>query len=99
MKTIATYLACAMFVIGIAPRVYASFAPSAALALAKTDRSVDLAILQTALEQKIVKERLANLGFTSDEIRARLDQLSDQQLHQVAQHIDSLKVGGDGIEI
>ncbi len=99
MKSIATYLACAMFVIGIAPRVDASLAPSAALALDQTDRSVDLAILQTALEQKIVKERLANLGFTSDEIRARLDQLSDQQLHQVARHIDNLKVGGDGIEI
>ncbi len=99
MKSIAAYLACAMFIIGIAPRVDASFAPSTALPLAQTDRSADLATLQTALEQKMVKERLVNLGFTSDEVRARLDQLSDQQLHEVAQHLDSLKVGGDGIGI
>ncbi len=99
MKSIAAYLVCAVFIIGIAPRVDASFVPSTALPLAQTDRSADLATLQTALEQKMVKERLVNLGFTSDEVRARLDQLSDQQLHQVAQHLDSLKVGGDGIGI
>ncbi len=99
MKSIAAYLACAMFIIGIAPRVDASLAPSAALNLAQTDRSSDLAILQKALEQKMVKERLANLGYTSDEVRARLDQLSDQQLHNVAQHLDSLKAGGDGLGI
>ncbi len=99
MKSIAAYLACAMFIIGIAPRVDASFAPSTALPLAHNDRSADLATLQTTLEHKMVKERLANLGFTSDEIRARLDQLSDQQIHQIAQHLDSLKVGGDGMGI
>ena len=99
MKSIAAYLVCAMFIIGIAPRVDASFSPSTALPLAQTDRSADLATLQTALEQKMVRERLVSLGFTSDEIRARVDQLSDQQLHQVAQHLDSLKVGGDGIGI
>jgi hypothetical protein len=99
MKSIAAYLAFAMFIIGIAPRVDASFAPSTALQLAKTDRSADLATLEKTLEQKMVKERLASLGFAPDEVRARLDQLSDQQLHEVAQHLDSLKVGGDGIGI
>ncbi len=99
MKSIAAYLACAMFILGIAPRVDASFAPSAALPISQTDRAADLATLQKALEQKMVKERLANLGFTPDEVKARIDQLSDQQLHKVAQNLDSLKVGGDGIGI
>ncbi len=99
MKSIAAYLACAMFIIGIAPRVDASFAPSGIIHQAQTDRTADLATLQKALEQKMVKERLANLGLTSDEIQARLGQLSDQQLHNVAKQLDDLKVGGDGIGI
>ncbi len=99
MKSIAAYLAFAMFIIGIAPRGDASFAPSGALALALTDRSADLATVQKALEQKMVRERLANLGFTPDEVNARLNQLSDQQLHKVAQNLDSLNTGGDGVGI
>jgi tetrahydromethanopterin S-methyltransferase subunit G len=95
MKSIAAYLACAIFIIGIAPRVDASFAPSGILHQVQTDRTADLATLQKALEQKMVKERLANLGLTSDEIQARLGQLSDQQLHNVATQLDDLKVGGD----
>ena len=95
MKSIAAYLACAIFIRGIAPRVDASFVPSGILPLAGTDRTADLATLQTALEQKMVKERLANLGLTHDEIQTRLGQLSDQQLHNVARQLDDLKVGGD----
>jgi hypothetical protein len=48
---------------------------------------------------KMVKERMANLGLTQEEIQSRLSQLSDQQLHRTAQQLDSLKVGGDGIGI
>jgi hypothetical protein len=97
MKSIAAYLACAIFIIGIAPRVDASFAPSGILHQVHSDRTADLATLQKAIEQKMVKERLANLGLTSDEIQTRLGQLSDQQLHNVARQLDDLKVGGDGI--
>jgi hypothetical protein len=99
MKSIAFYLACAMFLIGIAPRVDASFAPSAVIPLTQTDRAADLATIQKTLEMKMVKERMANLGLTREEIQSRLSQLSDQQLHRTAQQLDSLKVGGDGIGI
>ncbi len=99
MKSIAIYLAFAMFIIGIAPKADASFAPSDIIPLARTDRAADLATVQKALETKMVKERLANLGFTNDEIQGRLSQLSDQQLHKAAQQLDSLKVGGDGLGI
>ncbi len=95
MKSIAAYLVFAMFIIGIAPRVDASFAPSGIIPLAQTDRAADLTTLQKALEQKMVKERLANLGLTPDEVQARLGRLSDQQLHNVAKQLDDLKVGGD----
>ncbi len=96
MKSIAAYLACAMFILGIAPRVDASFTPSEVIPLAQTDRAADLATLQKALEHKMVKERLANLGLTPDEVQTRLDRLSDQQLHNAARQLDNLKVGGDG---
>lgn len=99
MRSIAAYLACAIFIIGIAPRVDASFAPSGILPSARTDRTADLATVQKALEQKMVRERLENLGLAADEVQARLGQLSDQQLHNVARQLDELKVGGDGIGI
>jgi len=99
MKSIAFYLAFAMFIIGIAPRVDASFAPSGIITLAQTDRAADLATVQKTLELKMVKERLAELGFTHQEIQSRLTQLSDQQLHRTAQQLDSLKVGGDGLGV
>jgi hypothetical protein len=95
MKSIAFYLAFAMFIIGITPRVDASFAPSGIIPLAQTDRAADLATVQKSLELKMVKERLADLGFTHEEIQSRLSQLSDQQLHRTAQQLDSLKVGSD----
>jgi hypothetical protein len=95
MRSIAIYLACAMFIIGIAPRVDASFVPSSVLPIAQTDRAADLASIQKVLEVKMVKERLADLGLTHQEIQSRLSQLSDQQLHSAAQQLDSLKVGGD----
>jgi hypothetical protein len=95
MRSIAVYLACAMFIIGIAPRVDASFVPSSVLPIAQTDRAADLATIQKVLEVKVVKERLADLGLTQQEIQSRLSQLSDQQLHSAAQQLDNLKVGGD----
>ncbi len=92
-KSIAWYLVVAMFIIGVAPRLEAAFIPSQAISLATTDRNADLERIQSVLEQKIVKQRLHDLGFTDEEIKARLSQLSDQQIHNLAQQIDDLRVG------
>jgi hypothetical protein len=40
-------------------------------------------------------QRLADLGFSADEITARLSELSDEQIHYFASKLDDLKVGGD----
>jgi hypothetical protein len=48
---------------------------------------------------KLVRERLEKLGFTQDEIQAKFKQLSDQQIHQFAQDLDSLKVAGGGADV
>lgn len=98
-RFIVWYLVMAMFLIGIAPRVEAGFAPSGVINLTPTDRALDLEKIQSVLEHRIVKQRLHDLGFTDDEIKARLSQLSDQQIHKLAMEIDNLKVGNDALGV
>ena len=98
-KTLIYYLAIAMFVIGIVPRVEAAFVPSQAIALPAVDRAEDLGTIQAVLESKLVKQRLQDLGFSADEVNARLSQMSDQQIHSFAQQLDDLRVGKDGLGI
>jgi hypothetical protein len=40
---------------------------------------------------------LSDFGLTPAEIRSRLDQLSDQQVHEVATQLDALHPGGDAL--
>jgi hypothetical protein len=96
MKFLSMYLAVAMFIIGITPRVYAGFSSSEAISILTFDRASDLDKIRKVLEMKMVRERLKAFGFTADEIEKKLSQLSDQQIHQVAVSLDELKVGGDG---
>ncbi len=91
---VAWYLVVAMLVIGITPRVYAGFSPSEVISLSY-ERSADRQKVQKFLELKIVRERLKEYGFSQDEITGRLDQLSDQQIHQLALNVDDLKIGAD----
>jgi len=95
MKYLLWYLIGAMFVIGITPRAFAGFSPSEATSLA-FDRPSDLEKVRKVLEMKMVREKLKEFGFTANEIEKRLNELSDDQIHQIALQIDELKVGGDG---
>ncbi len=95
MKSVSWYLIVAMFIIGIAPKVDAAFSPSEQIALAQFDRNADLQKVRSFLESKMVRDRLAKLGYTQEEIQSKLNQLSDQQIHQFALNLDQLKVGGD----
>jgi len=49
-----------------------------------SERSADIASIQTALENKLVTQRLADYGLTPEEVNAKLGSLSDEQLHQLA---------------
>ncbi len=95
MKCLSCYLVVALVVIGVAQKVFAGFSPSEAISIEKFDRPSDLMKIQKVLEMKMVGERLKELGFGPKEIQERLDQLSDDQLHQLALHLDELQVGGD----
>lgn len=95
-KMVACYLILAMFIIGITPRVYAGFSPSEAVSILNFDRSSDLERIRKVLEMKMVRERLKDFGFTPNEIEKKINQLSDQQIHQLAVQLDELRVGGNG---
>ena len=99
MKHVTWYLIIAMFIIGIAPKVDAGFAPSEIIALSQGERTVDLQKIQNILEVKAVKERLSQLGLNHDEIQSKLSQLSDQQIHQIALQLDDLKIGQDALGV
>jgi hypothetical protein len=96
-KVISWYLVIAMVVIGVVPKAFAGFVSSEALNLASADRAADLQKIQKTLETKMVSQRLSDLGFSADEIKARIGQLSDQQIHQCALDLDQMKVAGDGL--
>ena len=90
------YLVGAMFVMATAPRSFAGFSSSEVSVLSPADRSADLEKLQKALETKVVRERLKDLGFPPEEVRMKLNDLNVRQIHQLALHLDEMKVAGDG---
>ena len=99
-KWITCYLVLAMVVIGVVPPVEASFLTSETMkTTGGSDRTLDLQTVQAALETKLLRQRLIDLGFTPEEVGARIAQLSDQQIHQVAQRLDEVRVGQDGFGI
>lgn len=95
MKYVVWYLAVAMLIISIAPRVEAGFAPSEIIKLKQGDRTSDIEKIQGILEMKAVRERLRQFGLSHEEITQRLSQLSDEQVHKLALRLDDLRVGQD----
>ena len=59
-----------------------------------TDRTEDLAKVQKTLESKELRQKLLDYGLTPDETEARINNLSDEQLHRLASNIDAVQAGG-----
>ena len=89
------YLTVAFSILSFASSAPAMFIPSAPEGDGTSYREMDLQTIQKFLESKLVQHKLSELGFTTDEIQARLHQLDDEQLHQVAGQINALGPGGD----
>jgi hypothetical protein len=68
--------------------------PSVADGQPTLQRQDDLQKIQGVLEAKVIRQRLADLGFSADEITVKLNGLSDEQIHTVATQLDTLMVGG-----
>ena len=86
-------LVVVMGLVSLVPRVEASFVPTDQ-STSSVSRQEDMGTIQKALEQKLVKERLKDLGYTEEEIKARLDRLSDAEVHSLASQLDSLMPAG-----
>lgn len=94
LKNVALVMALLMTVIGFVPRAEAGFV-AAHEALSQT-RSQDLATVERVLQNKVVKQRLQEFGYSDQEVKDRLAQLSDQDLQQLAGKINTLAPAGDG---
>jgi hypothetical protein len=93
------YMVTVMFLFAITPKVEAGFSPSEIIGQSQINRTANMEKIQKFLETKMVCERLRAFGFSQEEIQTRLNQLSDDQIHQVALQLDELKVAGNGGEV
>ncbi len=94
-KQITVYMIFLMSLFAILPRVDASMVDSELLVNVIKQRDVDIQKVQRFLESEIVKKRLSLLGYSPEEIKSKLDSLSDEELHQFAVKIDQVRVAGD----
>jgi len=58
-------------------------------------REMEINKIQRVLENKLVREKLQAYGLSPQEVREKLDQMSDQQIHLLAQASDRVLAGGD----
>ncbi len=58
-------------------------------------RAADLDSIQTALESRIVRQKLIDYGLSPADAMARMKGLSDGQIHELAAHMNALQAGGD----
>jgi hypothetical protein len=61
------------------------------------DRQAELSSIQKTLESSVVKQRLMDLGLSTEEALADINKLSDEQTHTLAANLDSLQAGADGV--
>ena len=95
IRSISTLLAVLLGVTGLVPNALAGPIPSALITEGDA-RAADIALVQQALETKVVRHRLAELGFTAEEIQDRITFASNEELHQLAAQSETVMAGGDG---
>ena len=61
------------------------------------DRASDIAKVQKTLESKELRQKLLDYGLTPEETEARINSLSDEQLHRLASNLDAVQAGGDAL--
>ncbi|MGE5172561.1 MAG: PA2779 family protein [Betaproteobacteria bacterium] len=91
-KLLSVYLVFAMMLISLPAQGWAMFIPAGP---AGSGRQADMSAIQKTLESTVVKQRLMDFGLSSEEAMARINTLSDEQVHQFASRLDSLQAGAD----
>lgn len=97
-RQVALAVVCAMFVVGSIPAKSMAYVVGAdAVTAHEASRAADMDTLQRVLESKLVAEKLGSMGLTMDEIKPRIEKLTDEELHSFASQVDSVYPGGDGL--
>jgi hypothetical protein len=87
------YLTIAFLTLSFASSASAMFIPSPCEGDSTSHRETDLQKIQKLLESKLIEHKLSQFGLTMQEIEARLLQLDDEQIHQVASQINAMNRG------
>jgi hypothetical protein len=91
-------LALAMYLISwtASPAVAGMIASSASTSGMSSDlRGEEISKIQRALENEILTEKFRAYGLSPQEIKDRLQSMSDEQIHLMAQASDQLLLAGD----
>jgi hypothetical protein len=99
MKTLSLVLILAVtWVTGYQISAEAALVPAPVVqTTATSDRSADVAVIQKALESKLLRNKLKAVGLNEAEIETRLSKMSDAQVHQFASQIRAVNPAGDAI--
>src|SRR5512138_703745 len=62
-------------------------------------RAADLLVVQRALENRLVAQKLADYGVTPDQVQLRLASATDQEVHTLASASKGLPSGGDALGV
>ncbi len=95
IKPVAIYLVFAMLLITFPAQGWAMFVPAAG---SDAVRKADMATIQKTLESTVIRQRLMDYGLSPDEAMARINQLSNDQVHAFAAQLNSLQAGADGFD-
>jgi hypothetical protein len=89
-RVLSLYLIIALFALTLPAQGWAMLLPAGQ----SEARSTDLVTVQATLESSVIKQRLLDFGLTPEETTARLNKLSDEQIHQLAVNMDAVQAGG-----
>lgn len=59
------------------------------------NRDNDINKIAVELEKKIVREKLFSLGMTSNYVMKKINELSNEEIHQLAVKVEDIKAAGD----
>ncbi|WP_457643578.1 PA2779 family protein [Persephonella sp.] len=62
---------------------------------AQSLREMEINKIQRALENRLVREKLSAYGLSPEQVKERLAQMDDNQIHMLAQASDRVLAGGD----
>ncbi len=91
-RLLSIYLMFSIALITLPSQGWAMYIPAPTAGMT---RQADAASIRKTLESTIVKQRLMDFGLSPDEAMARINKLSDDQVHQFASRLDALQAGAD----